>query len=54
MLFFYCKIKEMIFDVVWAILMLIAALIVTDFARRFVNMESYASAAVYISDHILI
>ena len=36
----------MIFDAIWALLMLIAASIVTDSARKYVGMESYAAAAV--------
>lgn len=36
----------MVFDGIWAILMLIAASIVTDYARKYSFMDSYAAGAV--------
>ena len=36
----------MVFDGLWAIMMLIAAAIVTDMARKYANMDSYAAGAV--------
>lgn len=37
---------EMIYDVLWAILALIAAAILTDYARKYQEMDSYAAGAV--------
>jgi len=37
---------EIIFNCLWAILILIAAAIVTDKARRFADMNTYAAGAV--------
>lgn len=41
-------IKELIFDIFWAILILIASAIVTDHAKNYANMESYAAGAVLV------
>ncbi|CAF0842191.1 unnamed protein product [Brachionus calyciflorus] len=38
---------ELAFDVIWSILILIASAIVTDNAKRYAFMESYASAAFF-------
>jgi hypothetical protein len=38
---------EMAYDLLWAILVLIAAAVCTDWARRFIDMDSYAAAAFF-------
>ncbi|RNA36791.1 hypothetical protein BpHYR1_046920 [Brachionus plicatilis] len=38
---------ELIFDILWAILIIIASAIVTDMAKNYANMESYAAAAFF-------
>ena len=44
---------EMIYDVLWAILALIAAAILTDYARKYQEMDSYAAGAVSLLKHSL-
>ena len=41
------KFKELIIDAVWAIMILIASAIVTNLAKTYTSMESYAAAAVF-------
>lgn len=43
---------ELVYDVLWAILFLIAASILTDYARKYQEMDSYAAGAV--SSHSLL
>lgn len=44
----------MVFDGIWAILMLIAASIVTDYARKYSFMDSYAAGAVNITNILIV
>ncbi len=39
--------KELVFDILWAILILIAASLVADDARKYSDMDSYAAGAFF-------
>ena len=43
----FLNLKEIVIDAVWGIMILIASAIVTNLAKTYSGMDSYAAAAVY-------